>query len=79
MNDIKIYRIRMGSLGEYVFCACSYKSLYGYIYADDHMKWEILRNKENTGFMGFKQFMYNWKKFITEEPLHLGYLGGYSE
>lgn len=79
-GEIFIYQIRMGSLGEYVYCATSLMDLYKRIFhGNDRMKWEILRNHDNTAFMSFEEFKKNWEKFITKTPFHLGYLGGYSE
>ena len=73
-----IYQIRMGSLGEYVFCATSLKHLYQILMKNDHFKWEILHKEENE-FRSFEEFKEGWSKWITKTPMHLGYLGGYSE
>lgn len=66
-GEVFIYQIRMGSLGEYVFCATSLMDLYKRIFhGNDRMKWEILRNHDNTAFMSFEEFKKNWEKFITK-------------
>lgn len=72
-GEVFIYQIRMGSLGEYVYCATSLMDLYKRIFhGNDRMKWEILRNRNNTAFMSFEEFKKNWEKFITKTPFHLG-------
>ena len=79
-GEVFIYQIRMGSLGEYVFCATSLMDLYKRIFhGNESLKWEILRNRDNTAFISFEEFKTNWEKYITKSPFHLGYLGGYSE
>lgn len=78
--DLKVYRIRMGSIGEYVYCATSLSHLYNLIVnGDEHMKHEILWDCHTERFFTFVEFKKHMSKWITESPLHLGFLGGYSE
>ena len=73
-----IYQIKMGSLGEYVFCATSLRNLYNIILkGDEHLKYEILYRGDR--FYTFDEFKTHMSKWITKTPLHLGYLGGYAE
>lgn len=75
-----IYQIRMGSLGEYVFCATSLRNLYNIILkGDEHLKYEILYNYNEGKFFTFDEFKTHMSKWITKTPLHIGYLGGYAE
>jgi hypothetical protein len=77
--NLKIYRIKMGSLGEYVFCATSMMHLYELMKKDKNMPYEILWDYRNNKLFTFKKFKIHFEKWITESPLHLGFLGGYSE
>jgi hypothetical protein len=77
--ELKIYRIRMGSVGEYVYCATSMKHLYKLIKEDQHMMYEILWNCQEERFFTLEEFKKHFEKWITESPLHWGFLGGYSE
>jgi hypothetical protein len=77
MSLIKIYQVRLGSLGEYVFCASSLDHLYECI-LNSEQKYEILYTKDDT-FMTLEEFKRNWENNIREVPLQYGYLGGYSE
>lgn len=75
-----IYQIKMGSLGEYVFCATSLHNLYNIILkGDERLKYEILYNYKEGKFFTFGEFKTHMSKWITKTPLHLGYLGGYAE
>lgn len=79
MNNINIYQIILGTNGEYVFAATSYEDLYQRINDHNAFKWEILRNKANTNFLTYEEFLEAYKNHIRVSPMHLGYLGGYSE
>lgn len=78
--ELKVYRIKMGSIGEYVYCATSLSHLYNLILnGDESTKYEILYSYNIGGLYTFEEFKKHLSKWITESPLHLGFLGGYSE
>lgn len=87
LGEVKIYRCTV-SYGEFVYCACGFKQLYSFLYADTRMRMEVLgtykgKNGEYLDSMrviGYKEFLREAaNKFIIEEPFHLGFLGGYQE
>lgn len=78
--ELKVYRIKLGSLGEYVYCATSIQHLYNIILNEDNSRaHEILYDCRVKGLCTFEEFKKYMTEWITESPLHLGFLGGYSE
>jgi len=85
MKEIKIYQVTV-CYGQFVYCATSWKQLYSFLMSDERMKYEVLGtyrgtiNYDEIRIMSFKEFMREAaNKFITETPLHLGFLGGHQE
>ena len=86
-GQINIYQVTV-CYGQFVYCATSWKQLYSFLQNDERMRHEVLGvwHDKNGNLLsecrivGFHEFMSEVaNKFITETPLHLGYLGGHQE